>query len=68
MMTVIVIKHIDGDHWRWRIDDADDHDDDDNEYDEVLSILQATNCQSAERFNAGLLCYPGRMGSIFDGH
>ena len=31
MMTVIVIKHIDGDHWRWRIDDADDHDDDDNE-------------------------------------
>ena len=23
MMTVIVIKHIDGGHWRWRIDDDD---------------------------------------------
>ena len=45
-MTVIVMRRIDGGHWRWRIDDADDHDDDDNEYDEVLSILLKRKCQS----------------------
>ena len=49
MMTVIVMRRIDGDHWRWRIDDADDHDDDDHEHDTLLSILQPTKYQSPQR-------------------
>ena len=69
MMTVIAMRRIDVVATGGGVSTMTTiHDDDDNEYDELLSILQATKCQSAERFNAGLLCNPGRMGSIFDGH